>query len=86
MAKKYWNDIKKYCRTEIAYTQIKDVTTMEKGDYMATFFFAETMKYFYLIFNDKDFFEFNDYVFSTEAHTFELSQFDKNLAKERLGF
>ena len=34
MAEKYWSDIKKYCRTEIAYTQIKDVTTMELTEKM----------------------------------------------------
>lgn len=86
MAKKYWDDIKKYCKTEVAFTQIKDVTTMEKNDYMATFFFAETLKYLFLTFSERDFFDFNNYTFSTEAHTFKLDQFDKNLAKERLGY
>ncbi len=51
MNKKYWSNIKEYCRTEIAYTSIENVETMEKRDYMPTFFFAETLKYLYLTFS-----------------------------------
>jgi mannosidase alpha-like ER degradation enhancer 1/mannosidase alpha-like ER degradation enhancer 2 len=86
MGEKYWSDIKKYCRTEIAYTAIENVETMEKRDYMATYFFAETLKYFYLLFGDHGQFNFDDYIFTTEAHTFKREQFDQNLIKERLGF
>ncbi|MCT4644931.1 MAG: glycoside hydrolase family 47 protein [Carboxylicivirga sp.] len=85
MVDQYWSDIKKYCKTDIAFSAVNDVRTMEKKDYMPTFFFAETMKYLYLTFtmHDKSF-VLDDYIFNTEAHPFKKSSFDKTKAKERL--
>lgn len=87
MNEKFWKDVKKHCRTEVAYTSVADVQTMEQKDYMPTFFFAETLKYFYLTFSHhQNNFDFEDYIFNTEAHQFERSKFDKEEAKKRLGF
>ncbi|PLX02691.1 MAG: glycoside hydrolase family 47 [Marinilabiliales bacterium] len=87
MNEQYWADIKKYCRTDIAYTSIKNVETMEKKDYMPTFFFAETLKYLYLTFTSHNTeYQFNDYTFNTEAHPFKREHFDKEKAKIYLGF
>lgn len=84
---KYWDDIKKHCRTEVAFTSVKDVRTMEQKDYMPTFFFAETLKYFYLTFSKgQTDFNFDAYIFNTEAHPFKRSNFDQDEAKIRLGF
>jgi hypothetical protein len=58
---------------------------MKEKDYLATYFFAETLKYFYLAVLDKDEFNFNDYVFNTEAHPFKKSNFDKQKLKIYLG-
>ncbi len=86
MNKKFWADIKKYCRTDIAFTSIENVETMEKKDYMPTFFFAETLKYFYLTFSHhQGNFDFDDYVFNTEAHPFKKSNFNKEEIKTSLG-
>ena len=86
MVIQYWADINKYCKTDIAYSSIANVETMEKKDYMPTFFFAETMKYFYLTFTMEDgSFNLDDYVFNTEAHPFKKSNFDKKKCKEYLG-
>lgn len=86
MVEQYWSDIKQYCRTDVAFASIQDVQTMEKKDYMPTFFFAETMKYFYLTFTLEDgVFILDDYIFNTEAHPFKRSSFDKVEAKVRLG-
>lgn len=86
MVEQYWSDIKQYCRTEVAFASIKDVQTMKKKDYMPTFFFAETMKYFYLTFSmENGDFNLDDYVFNTEAHPFKRASFDKGEAKLRLG-
>jgi Glycosyl hydrolase family 47 len=83
----FWSDVKKYCRTEIAFTSIANVETMEQKDYMPTFFFAETLKYFYLTFSQhQKGFVFDEFVFNTEAHQFKRSTFDKEEAKIRLGF
>lgn len=87
MNEQYWSDIKKYCRTDIAYTSVKNVETMEQKDYMPTFFFAETLKYLYLTFNGHNTeYQFNDITFNTEAHPFIRNHFDKKKAGEFLGF
>lgn len=86
MVEQYWADIKKYCKTEVAFSSIEDVQTMEKKDYMPTFFFAETMKYLYLTFTMEDgTFNLDEHVFNTEAHPFKKSSFDKTKAKTYLG-
>ncbi|HOI31528.1 MAG: glycoside hydrolase family 47 protein [Bacteroidales bacterium] len=83
----YWSDIKAYCRTDVAFTSIKDVATKEQKDYMPTFFFAETLKYLYLSFSeDQHSYPFYDYIFNTEAHPFRRSHFDKQMAAGYLGF
>ena len=87
MNTKFWNDIKQYCKTDVAFTSVKNVETMEQKDYMPTFFFAETLKYFYLTFSyHQNTFNFDEYVFNTEAHPFRRSNFDPVEAKMRLGF
>jgi mannosidase alpha-like ER degradation enhancer 1/mannosidase alpha-like ER degradation enhancer 2 len=86
MIEQYWADIMKYCRTDVAFSSIADVQTMEKKDYMATFFFAETLKYFYLAFTmPTGEFNLDDYVFNTEAHPFKKSSFDAEEVRIRLG-
>jgi mannosidase alpha-like ER degradation enhancer 1/mannosidase alpha-like ER degradation enhancer 2 len=87
MNKNFWNDIKKYCRTDIAFASVKNVETMEKKDYMPTFFFAETLKYLYLTFSyQQGNFKFDEYIFNTEAHPFKRSAFEKEMAKRYLDF
>ena len=85
MIYKYWSDINSCCRDEVAFHAVKDVRTMEAKDYLATYFYAETLKYFYLAVLDKNTFDFNEYVFNTEAHPFRKSNFNSELAKEYLG-
>ena len=86
MAEGYWEDIKTYCKTDIAFASVEDVRTMEKRDYMPTFFFAETLKYLYLTFTESTGdFSLDDYVFNTEAHPFKKASFDPELIPERLG-
>lgn len=86
MAKGYWDDIKTHCKTDIAFASVEDVRTMEKRDYMPTFFFAETLKYLYLTFTESTGeFNLDDHVFNTEAHPFKKTSFDPELIPERLG-
>lgn len=70
MTSQYFNDIMTYCRTDVAFTNIKDVTTKEQKDHLETFFLAETMKYLYLVFANPDGINPDACVFSTEAHPF----------------
>jgi hypothetical protein len=70
MLKAYYRDLLEYCSTEEAFTASANVVTKEKRDYMATYFLAETLKYFYLAFADQEMYNLNTVVFSTEAHPF----------------
>lgn len=52
------------------YTCLKDVTTTAPShdDNMESFWLAETLKYFYLLFDDDNLVPLTEYVFNTEAH------------------
>lgn len=58
------------------YTCLKDVTTARAShnDNMESFWLAETLKYFYLLFDDDNIISLTEYVFNTEAHP--LPRFD----------
>ena len=68
MGEKLWRDFVKYCRTEDGYAALKSVVTKEKNDSMQSFLFAETFKYFYLLFSPPSTLDFNKVIFNTEAH------------------
>ncbi|KAK5128641.1 hypothetical protein LTR08_003950 [Meristemomyces frigidus] len=62
--------INKHTETGIANAAISDITdpSASKSDSIESFWTAETLKYFYLIFSDPDLVSLDDYVFNTEAH------------------
>jgi ER degradation enhancer, mannosidase alpha-like 2 len=68
MGEQLWRDFVKHCRTEEGYAALKSVVTKEKSDSMQSFLFAETFKYFYLLFAPPDALDFKNVVFNTEAH------------------
>lgn len=68
MGKQMFEDLVKHCRTDVAYAGLKNVETKEKADYMHSFWLAETLKYFYLLFGDDKNFDPKKAVFTTEAH------------------
>ena len=68
MGKEFFEDFVKHTRTEHGFAAIKDVRTMEKDDSMESFLFAETFKYYYLLFAPKTALDFDSVVFNTEAH------------------
>ena len=63
-----WRDFVKYCRTDAGYAALKSVVTKEQNDSMQSFLFAETFKYFYLLFAPPRTLNFDKVVFNTEAH------------------
>jgi mannosidase alpha-like ER degradation enhancer 2 len=65
---KMWRDFVQHCRTDDAYAALKNVTTKEKSDSMQSFLFAETFKYFYLLFSPPETLDFRNLIFNTEAH------------------
>jgi mannosidase alpha-like ER degradation enhancer 2 len=68
MGARLWEDFVKYCRTDVAYAGLKNVETKERSDYMHSFVFAETFKYFYLLFAPETSVNLKTVVFNTEAH------------------
>jgi mannosidase alpha-like ER degradation enhancer 2 len=68
MGEKMWKDFVMYCRTDTAYAALKSVVTKEKNDSMQSFLFAETFKYFYLLFAPRRALDFDSVIFNTEAH------------------
>jgi len=70
MGKSMFDNLVKYCRTDDAYAALKDVTTKEKQDYMESFFFAETLKYAFLLFDESGKLNFHKVIFNTEAHPY----------------
>jgi len=68
MGEQLWRDFVKYCRTDEGYAALKNVITKEKTDSMQSFLFAETFKYFYLLFAPPETLDFDKVIFNTEAH------------------
>ncbi|KAK5945867.1 hypothetical protein PMZ80_000005 [Knufia obscura] len=65
-----WDSISKACKTPIAYAGISDVRMQPpaQSDRMESFWLAETLKYFYLIFAEPTDWTLDDWVLNTEAH------------------
>lgn len=71
IAWRMFQSIKKSTETDLAFSAIGDVTTTgvpEKLDSMESFWLAETLKYFWLIFSSPDLISLDEYVLNTEAH------------------
>jgi len=68
MGRKILDDLIASCRVDAGYAHLEDVRTKEKSDRMESFFFAETLKYLYLLLGPQDALDFNAVVFNTEAH------------------
>ena len=50
MGKTFFDSLTKYCRTDIGYAALSDVEKKTKQDERESFFFAETLKYLYLLY------------------------------------
>jgi mannosidase alpha-like ER degradation enhancer 2 len=68
MGETLFNSFVKHCRVESGYAALQNVVTKEKRDEMESFAFAETFKYFYLLFAPPGTLDFDKVVFNTEAH------------------
>jgi hypothetical protein len=68
MGQTYFNSLVKYCRTDEGYAAMADVRSKKKADSMESFFFAETLKYLYLLYAPESTLDFNAVIFNTEAH------------------
>lgn len=68
MGQTFFDNLTKYCRTPIGYAALSSVETKAQSDDMESFFFAETMKYLYLILANPDGINLGETVLNTEAH------------------
>lgn len=68
MGKTFFDDFVKYCKTDESYAVLKSVVTKEKSDRSHSFLFAETFKYYYLLFAPSKTLDLKKVVFNTEAH------------------
>ncbi|KAI9712087.1 MAG: hypothetical protein M1820_001796 [Bogoriella megaspora] len=61
---KMFQAVEKYTRTDVAHSALKDVTVVppEQVDSMESFWTAETLKYYYLIFSEPDLISLDEYV------------------------
>jgi mannosyl-oligosaccharide alpha-1,2-mannosidase len=57
------------------FSGLTDVNVAESfNDSQQSFFFAETLKYLYLIFEERDVISLDDYIFTTEAHPLRINR------------
>ena len=66
-----FQSFEKYTRQTDGYSSIHDVRhkdNIRPRDKMESFFLAETLKYLYLLFDEKNLFPFDQWIFNTEAH------------------
>jgi mannosidase alpha-like ER degradation enhancer 2 len=60
-------------RVSAGFCELRNVATREKADAMQSFFFAETMKYLYLLLGPPEKLSLNAVVFNTEAHPLRIT-------------
>jgi hypothetical protein len=68
MGQDYFDSLVRWCRTPVAYAALTDVRTKQQKDDMESFFFAETLKYLYLLYAPRDTVDWKKFIFNTEAH------------------
>jgi mannosidase alpha-like ER degradation enhancer 2 len=74
MGKRMVDDIVTHCRNDVGFASLKNVQTFEKTNSMQSFFFAETLKYAYLIFAPESALDFKKVVLNTEAHPLKIKK------------
>lgn len=72
MGKRMVDDIITHCKNDVGYASLKNVQTFEKANSMQSFFFAETLKYSYLLFAPESTLDFKKVVLNTEAHPLKI--------------
>ncbi|KAL2829007.1 glycosyl hydrolase family 47-domain-containing protein [Aspergillus cavernicola] len=74
---KMFKAIDEVTKTELANSAIADVTVENprRLDSMESFWLAETLKYFYLLFSDPSLLSLDEYVLNTEAHPFKRPEY-----------
>ncbi|XP_064649418.1 ER degradation-enhancing alpha-mannosidase-like protein 3 isoform X2 [Lineus longissimus] len=88
VGKNVLNNLDTHARVACGFASIRDVTTGHHDDQMDSYVLAETFKYLYLLFAEKEdvILDIDDYVFTTEAHllplTLSMHNYSANSTKE----
>jgi len=72
--KEILSSISKFTRVPCGHASVQNVETKVLLDSMPSYFLSETMKYLYLLFDEKNFLNSGNWVFSTEAHPFKVTR------------
>jgi mannosyl-oligosaccharide alpha-1,2-mannosidase len=75
MGATFLDSLIRYCKTDAGYAALSSVAKKEKKDDMESFFFAETLKYLYLLYAPKETVDLRTTVFNTEAHPMKWPDF-----------
>lgn len=75
VGKNVLNSLQKYARVPCGYAAVNDVRTGRKEDRMDSFVLAETFKYLFLLFSEKDdlLINLDEFIFTTEGHLLPLN-------------
>ena len=84
IAKQSLKAIREFTKNSCGFSAIGNLLLMTQDDRLDTFFFSETLKYIYLIFDEDNFANKEPYLFTTEAHLIPLKSdyiksYDKDL-------
>lgn len=73
---KMFEAIQSVTQTQVANAALKDVTSVlgEQDDSMESFWLAETLKYFYLLFDEPERWSLDNWVLNTEAHLMRIAE------------
>lgn len=63
-----FEDFERWCRTDTGFAALTSVVTKQQKDSQESFLYAETLKYFYLLFAPDTALDFDAVTFNTEAH------------------
>jgi len=63
-----FEDFERWCRTDTGFAALTSVVTKQQKDSQESFLYAETLKYFYLLFAPDSALDFDAVTFNTEAH------------------
>ncbi|KAF5377767.1 hypothetical protein D9757_008115 [Collybiopsis confluens] len=76
---KIFESIERHTKTPTGYASLKTVEVIPavKDDDMPSYFFAETLKYLYLMFIDEDPVPLDQWVFNTEAHALPIFRWNE---------
>ncbi len=72
MGRTFFDNLEKWCRTPAAYAELSDVRSKTQRDDMESFFFAETLKYLYLLYAPPNTVDWHTTIFNTEGHPLKI--------------